>query len=235
MASSMIASKLSALSFWHLMYFKQDPTSNFMVRRVLAGMKKARPGGSLRPPLSFTDLKAFKNTLQQISWTPYKRSLIWSMILLSFHAFLRAGEMTKSENTLMFHQVVISDSHLIIKVDKFKFSRGRSVSVKVIRQRGPLCPVSALKEFIGFRGSLQGYLFCQADGSPVTYAWYRKHFNELVGLSDCDPELSTHSARIGAATFAAASGIPKERIQRMGRWVSSAVKKYIKLPVLSFE
>ncbi len=55
-ASSTIASKLSALSFWHRMYYMDDPTSHFMVRRVLSGMRKLRPGGSLRPPLTFSDL-----------------------------------------------------------------------------------------------------------------------------------------------------------------------------------
>ncbi len=46
-ASSTIATKLSALSFWHRMYYMEDPTSHFMVRRVLAGMRKSRPGGPL--------------------------------------------------------------------------------------------------------------------------------------------------------------------------------------------
>ncbi len=41
-APSSIASKLSALAFWHQIYFKQDPTSHFMIRRILNGNKKSQ-------------------------------------------------------------------------------------------------------------------------------------------------------------------------------------------------
>ncbi|MCP3933708.1 MAG: tyrosine-type recombinase/integrase [Bacteroidetes bacterium] len=90
-------------------------------------------------------------------------------------------------------------------------------------------------QYLDWRGTQKGFLFCQADGCPVTYHWYKKHFRQLVLAAKLDPELSTHSARIGAATFAAASGISEENIKRMGRWASSAVRKYIKLPVMCFD
>ncbi len=84
------------------------------------------------------------------------------------------------------------------------------------------------------RGFQTGNLFCRVDGSPVSYYWYSSHFKNLVKFSGVDASLTTHSARIGAATYAAAAGIPEESIKRMGRWASSAVKSYIKLPILSF-
>ncbi len=234
MAGSTIATKLSALSFWHKIYYKDDPTTHFMVRRVLSGMKKARPGGSLRPALSVLDLASMKETLKLISWTPYVKRLIWAMILLAFHAFLRAGEMTKSTNTLMLHQVSLSSSSLKIHFVRFKHSKGRRVTIKVKRQASTFCPLLALKQYLELRGNYKGYLFCHVDGSGLSYAWYRKHFNELVKLSGLDCDLSTHSARIGAATYAAAAGFSEDKIKRMGRWASSAVNSYIKLPVICF-
>ncbi len=106
-APTSTATRLSALSFWHQIFFKKDPTSHFMIRRILKGMKKSRPSVALRPPLTFSDLRAMRMTLGQLAWTPYNRLLIWAMISLSFHAFLRAGEMTKSDNTVMLHQVFV--------------------------------------------------------------------------------------------------------------------------------
>ncbi len=53
-AVSTIATKLSALAFWHSTYGQPDPTSHFMVRR-LTGMKKTKPASSLKPPLTVAD------------------------------------------------------------------------------------------------------------------------------------------------------------------------------------
>ncbi len=233
-APASIATKLSALAFWHQIYFMEDPTSHFMVRRILLGMRKSRPVVSTRPPLTFSDLYKMYTSLTFVAWTPFMKKLVWAMIILSFHAFLRAGEMTKSNNTLMLNQVEFTETSLKIRFKSYKHSKGKPVMLKLRSQNSILCPVTTLKRYITLRGTKYGYLFCQVDGAPVSYAWYRQHFRELVNISGLDPDLSTHSARIGAATFAAASGIPEETIKRMGRWASSAVKNYIKLPILCF-
>ncbi len=68
----------------------------------------------------------------------------------------------------------------------------------------------------------------------MSYSLYKRLFKEWVNIAGLDPNLATHSARIGAASLAAASGISEDNIKRMGRWASSAVKNYIKLPVLCF-
>ncbi len=88
--------------------------------------------------------------------------------------------------------------------------------------------------YMNFRGFHQGNLFCHSDKSPVSYYWYKSRFAVLVKLADLDPALTTHSARVGAATYAATAGYSEEEIKRMGRWVSSAVKSYIKLPIITF-
>lgn len=43
----------------------------------------------------------------------------------------------------------------------------------------------------------------------------------------------SHSFRIGAATAAADLGASDIQIQNMGRWKSTAFKKYIRVPVLT--
>ncbi len=217
-APSTIATKLSAIAYWHQLYFQIDPTAHFMVRRILYGMKKSRPSVSTRPPLTFSDIKKMEQAFRLMNWTPYVKKLLWAMIILSFHAFLRAGEMTKSSNTLEFDQVSVSEHSVKILFRKYKHSKGTPVLIKVRRQSSLCCPVRVIQQYLDWRGTQKGFLFCHADGAPVTYHWYKKHFRQLVLAARLDPELSTHSARIGAATFAAASGISEENIKRMGRF-----------------
>ncbi len=134
----------------------------------------------------------------------------------------------------MLHQVSMSGSGIKILFKRFKHSKGIPILVKIKKQASVLCPVKALSEYLSIRGLSRGPLFCLRDGASITYAKYQAMFKELVSQANLDADLCTHSARIGAATFAAASGISEENIKGMGHWASSAVKKYIKLPVLCF-
>ncbi len=83
------------------------------------------------------------------------------------------------------------------------------------------------------RGNYKGNLFCFQDKEPVPYLWYAKMFKDLVSAAGLNQALKPHSARIGAATHAAASGIQEDKIKTFGRWVSSAYKGYLHLSVLS--
>ncbi|MCP3928080.1 MAG: hypothetical protein GY705_03145 [Bacteroidetes bacterium] len=229
---STITTKLSALSFCHKIYFLSDPTSHYMVRRTLLGIKKETPTRLGRPAMSLKGLNKMVVTLGSMGWSPYESSLMKAMILTSFHGFLRAGEMVDSVNSLKIDQCILSSSSVKIIFLRFKHSRGRPITIKIRRTSSNLCPVRALADYLCLRGFWAGNLFCLADVSPVPYTWYNKRFKLLVKFSDLDPSLGTHSLRMGAATYAASCGFSDDEIKRMGRWFSSAVKKYIKLPVI---
>ena len=50
-----------------------------------------------------------------------------------------------------------------------------------------------------------------------------------------DRRIKGHSFRIGAATTAASLGFTEDQIQRMGRWRSDAVKKYIRITIFTIK
>ena len=52
--------------------------------------------------------------------------------------------------------------------------------------------------------------------------------NRTAGIDDAG--FSGHSLRIGAATAAAAAGIPDHTIKMLGRWQSEAYHLYIRTP-----
>ncbi len=155
------------------------------------------------------------------------------MLLISFHAFLMPGEMTKSVNAIQFEIIKVKELSIKIKMASLKHSKGKTARVRVQSLESEVCPVRALKRFMLLRGSAKGNLFCFLDGEPVPYQWYAKTFRALVIHAGLNEWLKPHSARIGASTHAAASGIHKDKIKRFGRWVSSAYQGYLCLSVLS--
>ncbi len=68
-----IATKVSALAFWHKVY---DPTDHFLVRRTLMGMKKAKPHFDLRPPLTLSSLHKMVAAVATFGWPVYTTYLI---------------------------------------------------------------------------------------------------------------------------------------------------------------
>ncbi len=66
-----ISCKLSALAFWHQVYGHRDPTSHFLVRRVLIGMKKTKPSTLTRPPMSLNSLSKMLKGASTVGWSPY--------------------------------------------------------------------------------------------------------------------------------------------------------------------
>ncbi|MCP3933189.1 MAG: hypothetical protein GY705_29315, partial [Bacteroidetes bacterium] len=119
-----IRSKLSAISCWHQLYGLHDPTSDILVRRTLNGMKKERPSKFVRPPIMLKDLHKMYEGISVLDWSSYNKMMVKSLILLSFHAFLRPGEAVDSVNSLQLADIQTGSNSLKIKFKKFKHCKG---------------------------------------------------------------------------------------------------------------
>ena len=92
-------------------------------------------------------------------------------------------------------------------------------------------PVAAILNYMAVHPRVDGFLLVHDDGSPLT----RDQFVRLVKKALCsanidDTGYSGHSFRIGAATVAAAAGVPAHFIKMLGRWESSAYQVYLQTP-----
>lgn len=157
------------------------------------------------------------------------------MFLLSFYAFLRVGELCGSWHAVSIENVRLQPAYITINFTSYKFSTGRCPSVFIPAQDTNLCPVKALSAYISLRGLRPGPLFLDCDGSPCNLSHYHAALTHVVsaaGLSHFG--ITPHSFHIGAATAAAAIGIPEETIQRMGRWTLRAFIRYIKFQINKF-
>lgn len=155
-----------------------------------------------------------------------------SMFLLAFHAFLRVGELCDSRHALQLENLLLRSSNLIVQFPTYKFSAGRCPSVFIPACPSPLCPVKAMRSYLQLRGNNPGPLFLSEEGFPLSIMSFRSELAKAVRAANLSSwGITPHSSRVGAATSAAALGIPEETIQHMGRWTSRAFMSYIKFQI----
>lgn len=169
--------------------------------------------------------------------------MLWAAAALCFFGFLRSGEITVPSDTafsdashLTFKDVAVDKLmtptmlkiHLkASKTDPFRMG----VDVIVGSTGDPLCPVTAVLEFLRARGAKGGPLFRFQDGRPLTRTRFVERVREALQKAGIDSRhYSGHSFRIGAATTAAQEGVEDSTIKMLGRWKSSAYQLYIRTP-----
>ena len=73
-------------------------------------------------------------------------------------------------------------------------------------------------------------MFTKQNKLAITRAQFFQTLRQVIKKAGFDDsKIKGHSFRIGAATTAASLGFTEDQIQRMERWRSDAVKKYIRI------
>ena len=109
------------------------------------------------------------------------------------------------------------------KTDQFR--RGADIFVGITHNQ--LCPVEAVLAYIAQQGTGPGF-FRFEDGRLLTKDCFISNVRSALSASGVDAKAyAGHSFRIGVATSAARKGIAPEKIQTLGRWVSSAYLLYM--------
>ena len=162
--------------------------------------------------------------------------MLWSACTAAFFGLLRASEFTCPSrsstlpSTLMVNFVTIATDYSqatftlpFTKTDQF----GLGTTIPLFPQRSPACPVSALVHYLAHCPQDNGPLFRFHDGAFLT----RGNIVDMLRAAfPSQPDLNTHSFRIGGATTLANAGIPEYMIQIMGRWTSDSFLRYIRVP-----
>ena len=112
------------------------------------------------------------------------------------------------------------------KTDPFR----RGVLLSIGPSGNSLCPVSALRHYLQLRGFAPGPLFVSSLGCPLSPFLVNSWLRSILATVGISGHYSSHSFRIGAATCAAAAGVPDHLIKTLGRWSSNAYQLYIRTP-----
>ena len=157
-------------------------------------------------------------------------------MLTAFFGFMRISEFTSaraksfnSQDTLCIPDIKQSDdlSYLIhIKASKTDPFRS-GVHIRLAPNNTTLCPVQAMRSYLLVHKTNTGPVFTFTSGHYFT----RQSFSRVLQeLKPDNPNISSHSFRIGAATTAANMGFPRWLIKSLGRWNSDCFREYIRIP-----
>lgn len=229
---------LAAVRSYHIDWGFSDPTEKKpRLRRVLQGIHRSHVGSRApRRPITRDLLCTIHRTLFRVD-TGFDTVMFWSACSLAFYGFLRVSEFTSLPPFDPTRHLSPTDVEFLLG----QSSPGLRIRIKTSKtdpfgvghllfigaSGNHLCPVAALRTYLTLRGSSAGPLFVWVDGTPLTAAQVNGFLREVLSRAGVSGQFSSHSFRIGAATSAAAAGVPDHLIQTLGRWTSSAYLRYI--------
>ena len=168
--------------------------------------------------------------------------MLWAACLTTFFSICGSGKITVKRENLYDPSCYLSYSDLAVDmpsnpsilsmlIKKSKTDQGRKgTKVYLGRTGDSLCPIAALEAYLSVKGSSPGPLFRWESGVPLSKSNFVKHVKSaLIQAGLPSKNYSGHSFRVGAATTAAVVGLEDSVIQTLGRWKSSAFKRYTRL------
>ena len=229
MAKSTIVSYTSAIAYYHKIMEFHDPTSSFIVKKCLLGLKGK--GKIKREPINLSNLEKLMKTSQKCFTKPesYAFKAICSLL---FFGLFRISELL-GDGRLNIRGLTTKDlkskrKGMEIKLNSYKHSKGENALVKISKQNNKnICPIYNLEKYLDLRGNGEGNLFMGNDKplSKVTFSKMLKTSSKAAGFKKT---FSSHCFRIGAATYASKIGRTGPQIKQMGRWKSGAYNRYLK-------
>ena len=235
-----IRSYLSAIRFFQIRAGLPDPKSTPApkIPYILKGIHKLNPDCARpkREPITPLILRSIHALWSRGALT-FDRIMLWAAFCLGYFGFMRSGEFTSGPSDpdgLCVSDITI-DSHtnpqiLTIHLRHSKTDQlGAGQYIHLGRTNDALCPVSAILSYMAIRPCTTNKLFVFQDGSLLTRHRLVLHLREAIAAIGLDPgAFAGHSFRIGAASTAAAAGVPESLIQQAGRWKSEAFRAYIR-------
>lgn len=223
---------LSALRLEHLERGYHNPTDDELLRLLCTGIKRTQGDTSRqRLPITINILKALKTQLRNdSSYSLVEKRLLWSAFTLAFYGFLRASEYASSN--LLWSDIQLTPSTVTILLRQSKtdpFRHGHSITLQATFTS--TCPVRAIKLFTELTTNRTGPLYQAGRFNPLSREQLTRVLRNLLQRAGYQHNsYASHSFRIGAATTAAAAGLPSWLIKAMGRWSSDAYQSYIQCP-----
>lgn len=247
---STICSHVSAISYVHKILNISDPTELFLIKKILKGCEKVTGTASsdTRLPITKNLLGKLMSSLPTVVSNHFQQLLLKAIFSVAFHGFFRLGELVvripENISKVLQRQDVqfITDNDKILGVElTLRFYKNNSANKPITIflankdhsgnfTNGCNCPICVLKQYLALFTHSEGPLFQYANGQAVTVQFVSTNLKRLTSFLGLNSNLyKGHSFRIGAATHFASLGYSEQYIQKLGRWHSNALQRYIRI------
>jgi site-specific recombinase XerD len=109
--STTIRTHLSAIAFFHKIHDCPDPTTSFIIKKLLAAGKKTESPQATHKPITAKILKRLLNSLKTQDYKNYDKIMFTSIFNVMYQAAFRASEICETpfaQHTLKASQLQIS-------------------------------------------------------------------------------------------------------------------------------
>ncbi|XP_068689358.1 uncharacterized protein [Montipora foliosa] len=217
----------------------------FRLQKVLNGIKRSQIPVKLdRYPITIQILQSIFNFYRPDLTFDLNHIMLWAAFTLAFFGFLRSSEFTCNDHVfdpathLCFKDVtfiphVESPDYMLVTIKRSKTDPFRNgCTLTLARSTTSICAVMAMKDYVfQCQPSSAGPLFTFTSGKWLTRTSLTHALRDVLQQCGIQPQhYFSHSFRIGAATTAAAAGIPAWLIKVLGRWSSDCYERYIRTP-----
>ena len=216
------------------------PLLEYTLRGVkLRQAKKQMTRPWTRLPMTPSLMKKLRSSWEKDSQS-HNNIMLWAAYCMALFGFLRAGEITvpslkeydpdghlSAGDVALDSQTDPTEVRVHIKESKTDPIR-KGEYVYLGRTENELCPVAAISAFLVVRGMEAGPFFRFASRAPLSRDLLVRRVREALEPWGIDKK--GHSFRIGAATAAAAAGVEDSLIKTLGKWESSTLCTYVRVP-----
>ena len=233
-----ISSYCSGISFFHKINQLADPTSTFIIQKMLEGCRRSRKHNDNRAPISKQMLSSICGKLPELCYNHYEILLFKAAFTLAYYGLLRVSEVVYTGPLHKDRPLQLSDvsydtrnKTLILHIRKSKTDQtGNTFNLKIYpADKGNICCVNSVLLFMRARPKIEGHLLCHQNGDPLTRNQFAIVLTKCISKLGLAPEpFRTHSFRIGRTTDLYLEGVPTDTIKKLGRWHSNTFQKYIR-------
>lgn len=240
-SASALATHCSAIAYGHRIRGLPDPTSDFRIRKLLAGARRLRPSEDKRSALTIAELNSLCAALAVMPFSPLEKSALKAAFTLAFFGMLRPGEVAVGgtpAHTIRLGNVQMQLNTLTVTVPSSKTSLTPFTFHLQARDDMVSCPFGAMSEYLRLRpaGKPSDFLFISNNRQPLTSKRLINGLRKAGSYSNIDEsKLAGHCFRIGGASHGARQGMSEMQLREAGRWRSSAMRRYLRRPVSLLE
>ena len=233
LAPSSIVTYISAIGYVHKIFAVPDPTSQFVVQKILGAITKLHSKADSRLPITQFILHRLLESVDKVVNDDYLIRLIKAMFLLAFYGLFRVGEITIQTSgvvSLKVEQLHVFNDRFVLNITNFKNNKtNKPFDIVVHCQQSNYCPYVGMLRYLQVRKFDSGPLFRFKDGAPVTRSFFTSKLKDCISFCGLDPKVfKSHSFRMGGASFLASIGKSDLQIQLLGRWSSNSFLRYIR-------